>query len=172
MKKWNVLTKLINKNNFKTVVEIGTARGINTKNILQKNKNKELVIYTIDPYEVNSTFSFTHQSENESYAKNNLYSEIIKGRCKMFKACSDIAAKIFEPKSVDLVFINCDNSCKYIEQNFLDYLPLVRTGGILSGNNYKENSEIMEVVDRCVKKSNLDLITEYKNDDWFWYVKK
>jgi len=172
MRKYNVLTKLINKNKFNTVVEIGTDKGINTKNILQKNKNKELVLYTIDPYEVNSIFSFTCQSENESKAKNYLYNEIIKGRCKMVKAYSNIAAKTFEPKSVDLVFINCDNSYKRIKQDFIDYLPLVRTGGILIGNNYKENSYVVEAVDECVKKLNLNLITEYNNDDCFWYIKK
>lgn len=175
--RWDFLSDFINKNNYKLLVEIGTAQGNNANRVLNKVKDDDFKLHTIDPYDVYDDFSFdeknnkTVQNTNELKAKEVLQSEIDKGRCTMIKKYSGEASKSYEDGEVDIVFIDGNHSYKYVREDFELFLPKVKPGGILCGHDYGDPAwqGVTNAVNHCSRANNLKL--ELKNRDWFWFIR-
>jgi len=76
------------------------------------------------------------------------------------------AAKLFEPESLDLVYIDGNHSYRSVKDDIRAWLPIVRTGGILAGHDYEpQYLGVIRAVDELLE------------DVWFlpdtvWYVRK
>jgi len=62
------------------------------------------------------------------------------------------AAALFEPESLDLVFIDADHIYEEVKQDIGAWLPIVKPGGILSGDDYGVYPGVKKAVDECFGK--------------------
>ena len=113
------LRHLIEKNNFKTMAEVGVRDGRTTFHLL--DHCPELTIYAID------------MSIKEFYNK-----EIVnkyKSRLIPIEATSEVAADQIPDNSLDLVFIDANHSYDYVKKDIIKYTPKLKENGLLTGHD-------------------------------------
>lgn len=113
------LKHLIEKNNFKTMAEVGVRDGRTTFHLL--DHCPELTIYAID------------MSIKEFYNKEvaNKY----KSRLIPIEATSEVAADRIPDCSLDLVFIDANHSYDYVKKDIIKYTPKLKENGLLTGHD-------------------------------------
>jgi predicted O-methyltransferase YrrM len=113
------LRHLIEKNNFKTMTEVGVRDGRTTFHLL--DHCPELTIYAID------------MSIKEFYNKEvaNRY----KNRLIAIEATSELAADQIADNSLDLVFIDANHSYDYVKKDIIKYTPKLKENGLLTGHD-------------------------------------
>ena len=113
------LRHLIEKNNFKTMAEVGVRDGRTTFHLL--DHCPELTIYAID------------MSIKEFYNKEiaNKY----KSRLIPIEATSEVAADRIADNSLDLVFIDANHSYDYVKKDIIKYTPKLKENGLLTGHD-------------------------------------
>ena len=113
------LRHLIEKNNFKTMAEVGVRDGRTTFHLL--DHCPELTIYAID------------MSIKEFYNKEvaNRY----KNRLIAIEATSELAADQIADHSLDLVFIDANHSYDYVKKDIIKYTPKLKENGLLTGHD-------------------------------------
>jgi predicted O-methyltransferase YrrM len=113
------LRHLIEKNNFKTMAEVGVRDGRTTFYLLDHCPN--LIIYAID------------MSIKEFYNKEiaNRY----KNRLIAIEAKSEVAADRIANNSLDLVFIDANHSYDYVKKDIIKYTPKLKESGMLTGHD-------------------------------------
>jgi predicted O-methyltransferase YrrM len=113
------LRHLIEKNNFKTMAEVGVRDGRTTFYLLDHCPN--LIIYAID------------MSIKEFYNKEiaNRY----KNRLIAIEAKSEVAADRIADNSLDLVFIDANHSYDYVKKDIIKYTPKLKESGMLTGHD-------------------------------------
>jgi predicted O-methyltransferase YrrM len=113
------LRHLIEKNNFKTMAEVGVRDGRTTFHLL--DHCPELTIYAID------------MSIKEFYNKEvaNRY----KNRLIAIEATSELAADQIADNSLDLVFIDANHSYDYVKKDIIKYTPKLKENGLLTGHD-------------------------------------
>ena len=113
------LRHLIEKNNFKTMAEVGVRDGRTTFHLL--DHCPELTIYAID------------MSIKEFYNKEvaNKY----KSRLIPIEATSEVAADQIADCSLDLVFIDANHSYDYVKKDIIKYTPKLKESGLLTGHD-------------------------------------
>lgn len=120
-------------------IEIGTAGGDLTKSLLLFLSNLEH-IFTIDPWRHREKVEFEASLPQEvlDAGKFNAYKSLIgyKQRVTILALPSDDAAKIIPQEKVDFVWIDGDHTLDQVKRDILNYMPLVRSGGILGGHDY------------------------------------
>jgi predicted O-methyltransferase YrrM len=113
------LLHLINKNNFKTIAEVGVKFGRTTFFLL--DNVADLVIYAIDT----DISKFYNNDVQEKY----------KDRLIPIQGYSYAVANQISNSSLDLVFIDADHSYSAVKQDILAYMPKLKEHGILSGHD-------------------------------------
>jgi len=113
------LRHLIEKNNFKTMAEVGVRDGRTTFYLL--DHCPELTIYAID------------MSIKEFYNKEvaNRY----KNRLIAIEATSELAADQIADNSLDLVFIDANHSYDHVKKDIIKYTPKLKENGLLTGHD-------------------------------------
>ena len=76
------------------------------------------------------------------------------------------ASKLFEPESLDMVFIDADHSYESALQDIQAWLPIIRSGGIISGHDYGTYKGVVRAVNETFKKKVQRLPGSV------WYVEK
>lgn len=131
---------LINTLGFETAIEIGVARGQFSKLILSNTNIKTL--YAIDPYKNFSIDEYTdgmnyYNMDNEfEECKKFLHDYLL--RIQFIRKLSDEAVYNFSPNSIDFCYIDGNHGYEYVLRDLENYWPIVRTGGILSGDDVYE----------------------------------
>lgn len=139
--RWEILADLINKNNYKTIVELGVSRGINAYNVLRLCPGIE------EFYLVDITFEVFDEG---------LFAEF---ENKIFKRLANIDVyDIAEP--VDLVFIDGEHSYEAAKKDIHAWIPKIRKGGVISGHDYMDkittDTEVKKAVDEIFPIVNLE----------------
>jgi predicted O-methyltransferase YrrM len=113
------LRHLIEKNNFKTMAEVGVRDGRTTFYLLDHCPS--LTIYAID------------MSIKEFYNKEiaNRY----KNRLIAIEAKSEVAADRIANNSLDLVFIDANHSYDYVKKDIIKYASKLKENGLLTGHD-------------------------------------
>ena len=101
------LRHLIEKNNFKTMAEVGVRDGRTTFHLL--NHCPDLTIYAIDI----SVKEFYNKEVANQY----------KNRLIPIEAMSEAAADQIADNSLDLVFIDANHSYDYVKKDIIKYTP-------------------------------------------------
>lgn len=134
---------IIKNNNYKIIVEVGVWKGELSRMIASLDIEQ---LYMVDPLSVvynNFYYSDTKyqctmgeglktQEELDSIAES--LREIPKS--KLIRKASTDAAKDFEDKSVDLVFIDAIHLYQAVKDDIEAWLPKIKKGGIICGDDY------------------------------------
>jgi len=154
------------------VIEIGTDKGYNAKNMLQSlNISK---IYLIDPYKSYREYTLSQpnrtpliQSKAKIKAKRNLRKWDNKNqKIKWIRKFSDNAIKDIKEK-IDFIYIDGNHTYKYVLNDLKNYYPLVKEGGILSGHDINWKGVAKAVCEFC-KEKNIYFVADKKD----WYIIK
>lgn len=130
------IIKLINDNEFKTIVEVGVLDGYTADNIRRFCETVEKY-YLIDQWKV---FESDTKKRNQD-----IWDVKYVNVCKKFeddvrftiiRKPSVEAFELFKPNSIDLVFIDADHSYEYCKQDIYLWHSIVSVGGILCGDDY------------------------------------
>lgn len=132
-KRKQFLKHLIEKNNFKTMIEVGIDTGKTTFFLL--DNIPDLTIYAIDKN------------------INKFYTEDVKQRYKErlipLQGMSHIVADKIKDGIADLVFIDADHSYEAVKRDIEKYSPKLKVGGLLTGHDIDYpgvNQAVTEVV--------------------------
>lgn len=141
------LPKLFKQLGFKVGAEIGVYRGDYMRWLLRAG----LTVYGIDPWLQYSDYR-NRQSKMEAFYEQAKAAVAPWGdKCKLIRKTSMEAVKQFADNSLDFVYIDANHKFRYIAEDLCEWAKKVRPGGIVSGHDYWEDSEVQAVVDAYVK---------------------
>lgn len=142
-----VLERLIDRNSFVNVVELGVWKGVTAKHLL--NTFPDLVYTGVDLYSVQEdgveeTYvagENGHEWDHESYFKDMIKYLKHYPNSRLLRKDTVEAAAEFEDRSVDLVFIDASHDYQSVLNDIDAWFPKIRSGGIISGDDYNEKFE-------------------------------
>jgi hypothetical protein len=172
MPKEEFLRNLINEKKYKSYVEVGVWKGDNLFYIAENCPSLEVVI-GIDPYSAtiyqgsNETLSSVSKTTQEEFEE--IYYEVqdksYYSGIKILRCCSACAANGLVG-NFDIVFIDGLHDYNAVKTDILAWLPKVKRGGILCGDDYGDiYVGVKQAVDEIFKE---DLNLNNK----VWYVFK
>ena len=159
--------------------EIGVASGKHAKQILNFLNIKQLVL--VDPWKV---YSDDWQADNTSpkgldkfddtFHENN-YKKTVKKfsnnpKVKIIRDYSVNAAKMFDDKYFDFVYLDGDHSYEGVKKDLDSWYPKLKKFGVMCGDDYGNmHLPVIEAVSEFVYEHKL-LVT-CSEDKQFWFVK-
>jgi len=159
MNRWQVLIDLIKTNNYRKIAEIGVYHGKTARHILEACELDEY--YCIDPVQY---YPFAEWLiERRKQIKTDIQYWIVR---------SDMAVKVIDNQSLDLVFIDALHDYDNVKADIESWKPKVRNGGILCGDDYGQIhcEGVKEAVDE-VFGNNIELIPVGRKECKIWVVR-
>jgi len=163
--------KYIQKNmngGFLVGVEVGVCHGYNAIDILNKLNIKKL--FLIDPWD-----DSVYDGNNSQKWQDNEYAKVVKNmkqfedKVTIMKMYSNEAYKKFDNNSLDFVYIDTVHTYDLIMEDFINWFPKVKNGGIFGGHGFDAHWKLpFAIVDIC-RKYNFDC--DGTAHDW-WIIKK
>ena len=117
-------------------VEVGTSAGINAEKVLKYWKEIE-VLHCVDCWLTYKEYTDFIEDDDQTILRN--YCMRIATDNPKMNIITDLsveAAKKFEDKSVDFVYIDANHAYKYVKQDIDAWLPKVKNGGIIGGHDW------------------------------------
>lgn len=119
-----------------TIVELGAWKGRSSAFLVveAKNKSKDIQVHIVDTWQ--------GSQEHTDSMKDGLYEKFISNMAPLnglytaHRMTSNEASRLFEDGSLDGVFIDADHSYEAVRQDIQNWLPKIRSGGILAGHDY------------------------------------
>lgn len=173
-KRWQILSKIINENDFKVGAEIGVWKGKTTEFILEFNKRVEKYI-CVDSWSFYEEYVDSLNPEGAFLNKNEMddvYKEFIQAitpyweKVEIYKMDSEEAAQYIEDKSLDWCFIDANHAYEYVKRDIELWWPKVRPGGLLCGHDFSNRPIYQGVVKAVIEKFGRESISV--NKDAFW----
>lgn len=136
LKHKHLLLKLIEKftPNSPIGVEIGVDRCDTTIYLLENSLNLKH-LYAVDPYINRKSRLEIVKKQLEPYSN-----------CTFINSTSSDAANII-PNELDFIFIDGDHSYEAVLSDLQNYVPKIRSGGLLTGHDWTQVRENLGVVD-------------------------
>ena len=170
--RWNALIKIISKNNYKSMVEIGVSSGINVFHI--RKAHPKIAITGVDPYFKDEYDGYQKAEEHGDKAQKSfdkLFRSVLKKckqrKIKIMRMTSTQAAKHFPDNSLDLVFIDALHTYKDVNDDIDAWYPKIRPGGTVSGHDY--SIKYMGVVRAVNERFGEDNIAVECGDVWAYH---
>lgn len=131
----NNMAELFAELGFAVGAEIGVRDGSYSEILMQANP--DLTLYGIDPYEPHKGYrDHVRKSTFEAFEKE-AHDKLDKYASYTFvRDYSDTAASRFEDGSLDFVYIDGDHEFYQVINDVHKWLPKIRKGGIISGDDY------------------------------------
>ena len=134
------VVNIIKERKFRNIVEIGVYRSSFCKQVLSQVGDKLNFYWLVDPWNIdNCTDSagkdFTQSQWEDEYI-NACRLMFNYGCVKVLRMTSVKAARLFEHKSVDLVYIDGSHEFLDLTEDITTWMPKIRNGGIMSGHDY------------------------------------
>lgn len=151
MTRWELIEKFIGENHYKKIAEIGVAEGGMAKRVIEKCTSMLDCYIMVDRLVTKRLYAVILETDLPTY----LEKEYQKNPIVLMRMDSIKAAEIIAPKSLDLVFIDCQHEYEGVKKDIQAWLPKVKDGGIISGHDYDpENLYIpgLNGVGRAVKE--------------------
>jgi len=158
VERWEVISELIkNKLHNNLGAEIGVWKGQTTEYLLKRFKG--LKIHCIDPYKIYPHYAIYHSLGEYSTqtGMNRLYGKVrsrlkkFGNRCIWSRKESIVAVKQVKENSLDFVFIDANYGYEYVKEDIRAWLPKVRIGGVIIGQNIDSNKDSPLSVQRAVE---------------------
>jgi predicted O-methyltransferase YrrM len=133
-----------------TFVELGAWLGKSSAYLCDKATGKQITIIDTwkgSPNELTTTHALATQVDIYQMFKANMAER----NYKSIKATSKTASKKFADESLDVVFIDLTHTYEAVKEDIALWLPKVKKGGILAGDDYNENwPGVIQAVDELL----------------------
>jgi len=167
-----VFRQLIDKYNPTTIIEVGTWKGQSAINMAKycKETNRETVIYCVDTWLGSSEFLTYNKDKGGRglHHKNgypNVYyqflSNVVHNKVQDYiiplPNTSFVGSRVFEYYNIkgDMIYIDASHEEEAVYQDMGYYLPLVKEGGVLFGDDYAQE-QVARGVKRFCEDNNLE----------------
>ncbi len=133
-KRYEILAKLINDNNFKTYIEVGVWEGETPRYLIKNTELDKLIL--VDSYSKDSEMSN--------------YGDVIQAQDKVidlmtantkkvvpFFTSSESASKLIKDNSIDIIFLDADHAYESVKQDIELWYPKLKKDGILAIHDYQ-----------------------------------
>jgi hypothetical protein len=143
---------LIIRNNIKSMVEIGVFRSSFCRQILKTVSDRLDCYWLVDPW----SKEFCIDGSGSDYTQSQWDDEYVNAcrlmhnyDCvKVLRMTSQKAARLFEHKSVDLVYVDGSHKPEDILLDFKSWVPKISKGGIIAGHDYSSGwPDVVKAVD-------------------------
>ena len=114
--------------------EIGSSIGNNAYETLTAWENLEK-LHMVDSFVVCPDFKSQEEQERNKFILTSRFEG--DPRTNIILKSSDDACKMFEPKSLDFVYIDANHTYEAIKKDLINWTPLVKDGGMVSGHDYE-----------------------------------
>ena len=120
-------------------VEIGSYKGKSaafmTVGII--NSGKKIRFECIDPMELMGAYLNMPQNEKDGYSSDEFHQRLssVKDHYKLHQMTSDKAAALYEDGTIDFLLIDGDHSYQGVYNDIINYLPKMRSGGLIVGDD-------------------------------------
>jgi predicted O-methyltransferase YrrM len=133
------LTRLWHELGYRAIAEIGTEQGRFAAEICRDVPGVEL--YCVDPYQ-----AYDRYEQHQTQAKLDRYYTEAQARLAghnvtFIRKPSLEAVEDFEPGCLDAVFIDGNHHYDYVVQDIIKWAPIVRSGGMVCGHDYKPEGQ-------------------------------
>jgi hypothetical protein len=155
-------------NNKKIIgAEIGVCHGENAIDMLNKINFQKL--YLIDSYTLydeykhdvpDNTQNFYDEAYEEIKKKMKPYKQV-----EIIKKFSNEAYKMFPDNFFDFIYIDTLHDYKYVYEDFLNWFPKIKPGGVYGGHGFNANLTLPYAITDISRKYNL--VFDGCKDDWF-----
>lgn len=144
IQRWDLISELIKRNNYKVIAEIGVNKGINALEILKQCQNILKRFYLIDT-DISKVFEYDGWFRKYEIAR-------------FIRLESKQAVKCIEDNELDLVYIDASHSYENVKQDIELWFPKIKVGGIICGHDYDSiNSPgVVRAVNEKFKYFNLE----------------
>jgi predicted O-methyltransferase YrrM len=135
-----------------TLVELGAWKGRSSAFLVveAKNKNEDIEVHIVDTWK--------GSQEHSEEMKDGLYEKFISNMAPLnglytaHRMNTNEASKLFDDSSLDGVFIDADHSYEAVKQDISNWMPKVRSGGILAGHDYTSTfSGVVRAVNESIQ---------------------
>ncbi|MCL4360893.1 class I SAM-dependent methyltransferase [Candidatus Dependentiae bacterium] len=168
VEEYHIITDLLRNMNLKIGCEIGVAYGFQSKFFLENSSIVKL--YSIDPYQhfgdYDDFMNFPQHYFDTLFYRVQKRLSIFDQRSVLLRKKSVEASSMFEDQSLDFVYIDANHSYKAVTEDLVAWVPKIRPGGLVSGDDYRVFPSTAKAVDEFVTKNNIKLHT-FKNKWWF-----
>jgi|TARA_Y100000294_G_C8518311_1_gene321810 hypothetical protein len=151
--------------------EIGVAKGNHAKQILSFLNIKQLVL--VDPWVIHT--DWINRTEDETYYENRYKETLNKfsnnNKVKIIRDYSVNAAKMFDDKYFDFVYLDGDHSYEAVKKDLDSWYPKLKKYGVMCGDDYGKpgGKGIIKAVSEFTFMHKL--VVTYGTDRQFWFVK-
>jgi predicted O-methyltransferase YrrM len=116
-------------------VEIGSYKGKSSAFMAVEiaNSGKKIRFECIDPMELNIGSWTCNPDEQIGYSEEGFHNRLaaVKDYYKLHKMTSNDASKLYADGSIDFLMIDGDHSYEAVKQDIANYLPKMRSGGLM-----------------------------------------
>ena len=162
------LIKELGDNSNKTMIEIGSFVGEST--VLFARSFKEVI--AIDPFLPNyddkdpTSYLFEFNNVYDTYMERiKPYSNIT-----TVVATSDEAANDFQEQQFDFIYIDGLHTYDGVKKDIINYLPLVKKGGVIGGHDYTMDHEHLVGVYQAVNEMFGTPDKVFRDNSWIKYI--
>jgi hypothetical protein len=164
---------------FKVGAEIGVYKGGFSEMLCLQNPGVRL--FCIDPWKVYDSEDPEPYAQNQE-ALDSFYQEAVdrlsKYHCTIIRKPSMEAIKLFEPESLDFVYIDANHSYNNMKEDIEGWSKIVRKGGIVSGHDYghfkhkDRNLGTKRAINEYITKEGKKLFLVHRNFQTTWFFCK
>ena len=121
---------------FRTGAEIGVEAGLYSEVLCKANP--ELKLYAVDAWKAYSGYRehVTQSKLDAIFAQ--AQGRLVLHNCEIIRGFSMDTARLFEPNSLDFVYIDSNHSLPFVIADIHEWSKRVRPGGIIAGHDYKK----------------------------------
>jgi len=123
-------------------VEIGSYKGMSSAFMAVEiiNSGKNIRFECIDPMQLDVGSWSCNPDEQDGYSEKEFHArlESVKDHYKLHKMTSDDAVKQYDDASIDFLMVDGDHSYEAVKKDILNFLPKMRSGGIIVLDNSYE----------------------------------
>jgi len=147
--------QMVANQDYTTYVEVGVWKGHSISylaNQLKKTDKKDIKIYAVDLFEETYRYKDDENLRSQVPLIYDIYNENLKntGTREMIidiKGVSWEKADKFEDASIDFVFIDADHEYESVVKDINAWLPKIKKGGMISGDDYFNPCGVKQAVD-------------------------
>ena len=133
-----------------TFVELGAWLGKSSAYLCDKATHQNITI--IDSWKGSpNELTTTHKLATEVDIYDLFVDNMGERKYNVIKGESKVAAKMFLDESLDVVFIDLTHTCEAVKEDIKLWLPKVKKGGFIAGDDYHENWKgVIQAVDELL----------------------
>jgi len=152
-------------------VEIGSYKGKSAAYMTVEiaNSGKDIKFECIDPMELMGDYLLIPQAEKDGYSSDDFHKrlESVKEYYHLNQMTSSKAVELYKDSSIDFIMIDGDHRYQGVKEDVLNFLPKMRPGGLMTGDDAFVPEIIQAVKDAVAEYGQEDLVPEFNGIHFF-----